>query len=94
MYFKFTLNLCQYNYLTTGPDDYEALMTTLTFREGTDGSRPSDAVCVAIFIFEDRYPEETESLSLHIWSPNTSEVRIMEGRGWSNVYITDNDGVC
>ena len=49
---------------------------------------------MSVFIFEDPYPEETESLSFHIRSPNTSEVRIMEGRGQNNVFIRDNDGVC
>ena len=88
------MNFYVYTCIIIAPDDYETLMTTLTFREGTSGSRPSDAACVGVFIFEDPYPEETESLSFHIRSPNTSKVRIMEGRGQNNVFIRDNDGVC
>ena len=67
-------------------------MTTLTFREGADGSRPSDAACVGVFIFDDSIPEDTERLSFHIRSLNTSVVRVVEGRAWKHVYIRDNDG--
>ena len=88
------MNFYVYTCIIIAPDDYETLMTTLTFREGTNGSRPSEAACISVFIFEDPYPEETETLSFHIRSPNTSKVRIMEGRGQNNVFIRDNDGVC
>lgn len=79
--------------LTIAPNDYEALMTTLTFREGADGSLPSDAECVGVFIFDDALPEDTESLSFRILSPNTSAVRIMEGHEWKRILILDDDSM-
>ena len=78
--------------MSTAPDDYKAVMTTLTLREGADGSRARDAACVGVFIFDDALPEYTESLLFRIQSPNTSAARIMEGRGEKRVFILDNDG--
>ena len=51
-----------------------------------------DAECVAVFVFDDVVPEETESLSFHLRSLNTSSVRIMQGRETQQVFIVDNDG--
>ena len=45
-----------------------------------------------MFVFDDDDPEETESLSFHIRSPNTSAVRIMQGRDRKEIFIVDNDG--
>ena len=79
-------------HLFTAPQDYAALNTTLTLREGADGSLSRNAACAGVFIFDDPYPEYTESLSLRIRSPNTNVVRIMEGREQKLVFIIDNDG--
>ena len=79
-------------HLYTAPKDYAALSTTLTLREGADGSLSRNAACAGVFIFDDPYPEYTESLSLRIRSPNTNVVRIMEGREQKLVFIIDNDG--
>ena len=78
--------------LSTAPDDYAALNTTLTLRNGADGTLARDTACVGVFIFDDPLPEYTESLSLRIRSPNTNVARIMEGREQKRVFIIDNDG--
>ena len=78
--------------LPTDPDDYRALVTNLTLRKGADGEQARDAACVGVFIFDDAIPEETESLSFHIRSLNTSVARIMEGCEAMRVFILDNDG--
>ena len=80
--------------LCTAPEDYATLVTTLTFQQGTDGSlrRARDAACVSVFIFDDDLPEDTESFSFHIRSPDTSSVRIMEGYEQTTIHIIDNDG--
>ena len=82
------------NNVTTAPDDYEAVVATLRFQQGTDGSRPSHAACVTVFIFDDAEPEETESLSFHIRSLDTSAVRIAENCDQITLYLLDNDGGC
>ena len=47
---------------------------------------------MAVFVFDDVEPEETESLSFHLRSPDTSAVRIMQGRDQQRIFIVDNDG--
>ena len=68
------------------------LVKTLTFRRGALANFAFDAECVAVFAFDDAVPEQTESLSFHLRSPDTSAVRIMPGRDQQQIYITDNDG--
>ena len=44
-----------------------------------------------MFITDDVIVEETETLSFHIASLNTSFVRVREDRAWKEVHILDNN---
>ena len=80
------------DYNIIAPNDYVSLSTTLTLQAGADGSCPSHARCIGVFINNDVSVEATESLSFHIASLNTSFVRVRDDRGWKEVRILDNNG--
>ena len=46
---------------------------------------------MTVFIFDDAEPEETETLSFHIHSFDTSAVRIAEDCDQITLYLLDND---
>lgn len=83
-----------YTYInsSTAPDDYRSLVTTLTFQKGATGMLASEARCVGVFIFDDNEPEQNETLSFFLRSPNNNTVRIMPGRERKQIHIVDNDG--
>ena len=81
-----------FDYIYIAPNDYESLSTTLILQAGADGSCPSDARCIGVFITDDVIVEETETLSFHIASLNASFVRVREDRAWKEVHILDNNG--
>ena len=64
----------------------------LTFMRGATGNLASQARCVGVFIFDDDEPEQRETLSFFLRSPDNNHVRIMSGRGRKVVHIVDNDG--
>ena len=74
------------------PADYDSLTTTLTFRAGTDGSRPSEAACVNVAIIDDSETESTESLTFNIAAVDVDRIRVEEGRSQKILFIEDNDG--
>ena len=78
--------------MTTAPDDYTAVSTTLTFRAGADGSRALDAVCVSVPIIDDQLAEETETVIFNIQSLDLDRIIIDEYRSQKLLYILDNDG--
>ena len=78
--------------LHTAPDDYSAVDVTLTFREGANGSRPSDAVCVDVPIVDDSDLEGTERLTFRIEAVDQDRITVYEPLAEKVLYILDNDG--
>ena len=69
-----------------------SVSTTLTFQQGADGSRPSEAECASVVIIDDLLPEETEYLTFNIASVDTSRLVVNESRSQKVLRIIDNDG--
>ena len=86
----------QNNYITLlspiAADDYIAVSTTVTFRAGSDGSQPSDAVCVEVPIINDNVFEYSEYFTLNIAAIDKDLVRVDEAQSQKILYIEDDDG--
>ena len=65
---------------------------TLTFREGANGSRPSDAVCAEVPIVDDSDLEGTERLTFRIEAVDQDRITVYESLAKKVLYILDNDG--
>ena len=79
--------------MSPAPDDYTAVDMILTFRQGADGSRPSDAVCVEVPIIDDIDAEERERLTFRIEAVDQDRIRVDESLAEKVLYIEDNDGI-
>ena len=75
------------------PEDYMSVDMTLTFREGANGSRPSEAVCVEVPIVDDTDVEETERLTFMIEAVDVDRIMVDEALSEKVLYIEDNDGI-
>ena len=64
----------------------------MTFRAGTNGSRPSDAVCINVPIIDDNVAEETERFTFNIEAIDEDRIRVDEEHSQKILYIEDNDG--
>ena len=84
---------CPSVYVSPAPDDYTAVDMILTFRQGADGSRPSDAVCVEVPIIDDIDAEERERLTFRIEAVDQDRIRVDESLAEKVLYIEDNDGI-
>ena len=66
---------------------------TLTFREGANGSQPSEAACVEVPIVDDTAVEETERLTFRIEAVDVDRIMVDEALSEKVLYIEDNDGI-